>query len=625
MPATAGRGLISPDDIAKVRDATNLVELAEAVTLVKKVGSNWMARCVFHDDRNPSMNLAPDLGVYYCYSCKAAGDTIRFFEHTQGLGFVAAVEALAERAGIVLTFQESEEAQGVRLHRNALYATVERAASWYHQQLLSSGDAKEARRYLKGRQIDSSAAARFGIGWAPHQRGALARGTGIAHDLGTAAGVFLKDRSEPVEALRGRIVFPIHTPDGRPCALAGRALPGDDGPKYINFSETDVYHKRRVLFGLNLAKQAIVAADEVVVCEGYMDVVGCHLTGVERAVATCGVALTDEHVTVLGRFARRIVMAFDADRAGQEAMEGILRWEKTHRVQFAVARLPEGTDPGQLYEEGRHEVLREAIATAQPLLGWRLDRMFAAADLSTPEGRVTAADRAMDAVCAHPDPRVAKQYIDLVAERCHVDPGPLHRALDTNIARRTKRTVRSKREPTGPKLSPSEVTALRLAVRSPEAVSGWLAPALFSEPSLRRAYEALLQNGSAADAVSATPERVGSILLDETETIADVEDLDELRLRLVSEAARRVLQDFRFTTLEPQAHQWLADRLDVLTEDGDDTACSELLSWLVAHDVPHEPAVPVQAHPEPDDTEPPFDDEVPFTDEFVSVQFDPAS
>lgn len=581
MPSSS-RGLIGADDIAKVREATDLVALAEDITLVKKTGGSWMARCVFHDDRNPSLHLDPQLGLYYCFGCQEAGDTISFYMKVQGIGFVAAVEALAARAGVELRYEESEEARVGRLRRNSLYETVEKAARWYHSQLIESPDAREVRRYLKGRSIDSAVAGRFMIGWAPRQAPAITKAVGVTQESAMAAGVLSRGDARPVEPLRGRIIFPIHTSDGRMCALAGRVLPGEEGPKYVNFAETDIYKKRQILYGLHLAKKAIVAADEVVVCEGYFDVIGCHLSGVERAVATCGVALTEEHVTALSRFAKRIVMAFDADGAGQGAIENVLKWENTHRVQFLVARLPEGGDPGQLYEEGRGEELVQAVTTAQPLLGWRIDRLFAASDLLSPEGQVRAADAAMEMVLGHPDSRVASKYVDVVAERCKLDPGPLRQQLDAAVKARERRArPKSTAAPAPPPLPKAEMEAIRLAAREPDALE-WFAPAIFSDPGLRRAFEALLESGSAADAVSATPERVGKLLFAIEDTSSNAEPA-LLRRLLVANAARRVVSDLRFATREPDASRWVAEQMTLLL-GGDEDACGALLAWLVARD-----------------------------------------
>ena len=206
------------------------------------------------------------------------------------------------------------------------------------------------------------------------------------------------------DSFRARVMFPIFSESGEALAFGGRILPGSDDPaKYKNSSETPIYTKSKVLYGLNWAKSDIAKHDQVVVCEGYTDVIGFHRAGVSRAVATCGTALTEEHVRLLKRYASRVVLAFDADAAGQGAAARFYEWEQAHAVEVSVARLPQGKDPGDLAQSDP-EALQQAVDSAMPFLGFRLQRTLNARSLDSPEHRARLAEEAMAVVNEHPNP-----------------------------------------------------------------------------------------------------------------------------------------------------------------------------------------------------------------------------
>ncbi len=224
-------------------------------------------------------------------------------------------------------------------------------------------------------------------------------------------------------------MFPIFDVDAKPVGFGGRVLPGGGGPKYVNSSEGPLYSKRRVLYGLNWAKEDVVAKGEVIVCEGYTDVIGFHHAGVPRAVATCGTALADEHMQRLKNFARRIILAYDADAAGQGAAEKFYAWEQKLELDIHVLRLPPGADPGELGAKDP-AALSDAVAQARPFLAFRVDRILDAADTSSPEGRARAAERALEAIAAHPSDLVRDQYVMQVADRTRVSADTLRARLE---------------------------------------------------------------------------------------------------------------------------------------------------------------------------------------------------
>ena len=299
-------------------------------------------------------------------------------------------------------------------------------------------DAGLARDYLRSRGYDGEVVRRFRLGWAPDDWDALAKSLKLSVKVLSDSGLgFVNRRGRAQDFFRGRVLFPICDPSGRPVAIGGRILPPRPGqappdrpePKYKNSQESPIYSKRRTLYALNWAKQGIIAQGEVVVCEGYTDVIGCFESGVPWAVATCGTALAEEHFALLRNFGKRIVLAYDADSAGQNAASRVYEWERKHEVDIVVADLPGGSDPGDLARTDP-EGLARAVKEARPFLQFRVDRMLSTGDLTTPEGRARAAEHALAAVAEHPDDLVRDQYVMQLADRCRLDVAKLRERLE---------------------------------------------------------------------------------------------------------------------------------------------------------------------------------------------------
>ena len=302
--------------MAQVRAATDIVALISEHSLLKKVGRRWSGLCPFHTEKTPSFSVNAEEGFYYCFGCQQSGDAITFVRAMDRLDFVEAVRFLADRAGI--TLHEDQEAGRDHKRRSELLQAMERAVEWYHERLLRSPDAGPARDYLRSRGYDGDVVRQFRLGWAPDDWDALAQALKLPDKVMSDSGLgFVNRRGRVQDFFRGRILFPICDPTGRPVALGGRILPPSAGqappdrpePKYKNSQESPIYSKRRTLYALNWAKKGIVAQGEVVVCEGYTDVIGCFQAGAPWAVATCGTALAEEHFTLLAQLRQE-------DRAG---------------------------------------------------------------------------------------------------------------------------------------------------------------------------------------------------------------------------------------------------------------------------------------------------------------------
>jgi DNA primase len=380
-------------------------------------------------------------------------------------------------------------------------------------------------------------------------------------------------------------MFPILDPQGEPVAFGGRKLPGADGEKYRNTPETRLYAKSKVLYGLNWAKEEAVRAGEVIVCEGYTDVIGFARAGLPRAVATCGTALTEDHVRLLKRFAPRVVLAFDPDAAGQAAADRFYAWEHQYEIDVAVADLPAGMDPADLAGSDP-ERLRAAIDGATPFLGFRIARSLAGARLSSPEGRARAAEAALAAIGEHPSELVRDQYLMEVADRCRIDPDRLRTSLRSGRIRVAvpSAPARIRRGRDTP-----EAEALRLAIRQPADMLPLLSEVLFDDDIHLAAFRALRDaDGRFHDAVEQADPGAADLLqrLAVEESDADPGDVRRVLLRDKAMRAARELEtasragdDFASYSA---AHSWLKLQIERVQPDApsDRVAEDELLAWL---------------------------------------------
>jgi DNA primase len=561
---------IPDEEVAQVRAATDIVALVSEHAALRQQGRRWVGLCPFHTEKTPSFSVNAQEGFYYCFGCQASGDAITFVRATEHMDFADAVRFLADRAGIVL--HETEEGAADRKRRSELLDAMAKAVVWYHERLLSAPDAGRARDYLRSRGYDGAIVRRFQLGWAPDDWDALTSSLGLAPQVATDSGLGFVNRAGKLQdAFRSRVLFPIFDPSGRPVAIGGRILPEParggrpaasdrrPEPKYKNSQETPIYSKRRTLYALNWAKHEIVATGEVVVCEGYTDVIGCFTAGIERAVATCGTALGEEHFRLLHNFGRRIVLAYDADQAGQSATARVYEWERRHDVDLRVAALPGGADPADLARSDP-EALRAAIASAVPFLQFRVDGVLAAHDLSTPESRAKAAEAALAVVAEHPDPLVRDQYIMKLADVTRLEP----ELLRTRAAAPPPSTARG-RSASGPPGSPSRpapgvngrptrgqvnrpgLEALRLAVHRPDLVAHRLEEVLFVDELQRRAFVTLAGAESLRAAVDGADDDVADLLrrvsVEEPPAPDDpnADPADPVIAQLAREAAKRAL------------------------------------------------------------------------------------
>ncbi len=592
---------IHEEDIERVRSSVSIVDVIQQYVAMRRTGRNWVGLCPFHAEKSGSFNVREETGRYKCFGCQAAGDVFTFVQEIEHVDFVASVEKLASRAGITLRYTTGGEGQD-RQRRKKLLEVLEVAVEWYHQQLLTSPGARSARDYLRDRGLAGDVARQFRLGWAPDEWDALSvhlRKQGFAEEMLRDTGLgFMNKANRLQDSFRARVMFPIFTDTGDAAAFGGRILPGSSDPaKYKNSPETKVYQKSKTLYGLNWAKNDVVKVDQVIVCEGYTDVIGFHRAGIPRAVATCGTAFTEEHVRLLKRFASRVVLAFDADAAGQGAAEKFYEWERKYKVEVAVARFPDGKDPGDLASSDP-KALAASIEEAVPFLGFRINRVVAGTPLRSPEDRARVAARALDVINEHPDVNVRKLYAGEVAARVGLPVADLARQAEQRRRVDVTDDVGPVAVTSVPEFN-AEFVAVALLLQNWDAIAPWLVEDLFMTEAARRSFVAL---ASAA-------ERPTGALFDNAMEIADpdvrelleraaVADIDvdppSVAFDLIGVAVRRVLAT-RTRIVSPE--EILADRQarqkleDITVERTAQEAATALLGWLVDRSSSNDPHV----------------------------------
>jgi len=564
-------GRIRQDDIEAVRERTDIVKVVSQYLTLKKSGhDSYSGLCPFHTEKTASFSVSPSKGVYYCFGCGAGGDAIGFLREVEHLDFAEAVERLAKDAGVTLRYEgDSAAERRATSRREALSHANQQAFDLYHRTLLEGREGEDARRYLAERGIDGETIQAFGIGYAPRYPDfllrRLARGSGP--DVLVEAGLAIKDdRGQMRDRFRGRVTFPVHDLSGRAVGVGARVLPGDrdDGPKYLNSPETPIYRKGDVLYNLNRAKQSVARTGEIVVVEGYTDVIVLVRAGVDAAVATCGTALGEGHFKLASRFAQRMVLAFDSDDAGARAAERAYTYLERFALQPVVLILPQGLDPADFVRVHGGEAFRELAARAEPLISYMLRRTVARHDLGTVEGQSAAVADALPILEGLRDPIRQREYGHALAELARVSDTSVMLSLERRQTGRPVEVQQAiKRASVHEKV---EREMLRMLARSTEVYAEF-APKLsdehFQSAQHRKLFEALGKADGDVRAIVAaadgTDDRIAAAMpalalepLDGEPTLAYAGDvwarLREFALKRRSARLRQRLQKMNPTT-----------------------------------------------------------------------------
>ena len=383
------------ESVGNVKAAIDMVDLVGTRTELRRVNpDSYSGLCPFHDERTPSFSIKPSEKVYYCFGCQASGDAISFVRETEGLDFIGALEFLADRYGVRLERgAEDPGAAAARRRRDRLFDLLDRTCGYFERVLWESGEAAAAREYLAGRGLEEAILREFRVGYAPSAWNRVVDGSrrsGFTEAELLAADVVQRSTEGPGTVygrFRRRITFPLCDQRGRVIGFGARAMSEQQRPKYLNSRDGEIYHKGRQLFGTHLARAHAAKAGAVVLCEGYTDVIAAHQSGVRNCVGLMGTALTEEQLGELGRLAPTVVLALDADGAGFEAMLKADRVAAKHRIELRVAALPAGSDPADVLTREGPGAVRELLGRSLPFVRFRTERIIAAGDRDSGEGR----------------------------------------------------------------------------------------------------------------------------------------------------------------------------------------------------------------------------------------------
>ncbi len=415
-------GRIRQEDIAAVRERSPIADVVgEYLQLRNAGGGSLKGLCPFHDEKTPSFNVTPGKELYYCFSCSAGGDVIKFVQSIEHLTFTEAVERLGARAGVDLRYEQGGYVPGQESSQRRRFVEAHRQAKDFYSERLSADSARIAREFLAERGFELADAERFGVGYSPAGWDELTRhlrGRGFTDEELTRAGLARQGRRGVIDMFRGRLMWPIRDLTGETIAFGARKLDtGDDGPKYLNTPETSLFKKGHVLYGADLAKREIAHRRQAVIVEGYTDVMACHLSGVPTAVATCGTSFGEDHVKILRRLIMdtdgsdgEVIFTFDGDAAGQRAALRAFGLEEKFVTQTFVAVQPDGLDPCDLRLKQGEGAVRDLIARRVPLFEFAIKSVLAKHNLDTTEGQLAALDEAAPIVARIKDQGMRGRY-----------------------------------------------------------------------------------------------------------------------------------------------------------------------------------------------------------------------
>ena len=426
---------IREQDIDELRDRANIVDVISNYSKLKRAGGHtFKGLCPFHSEKTPSFTVDSAKGLWHCFGCGEGGNVYQFVQKVESLPFPEAVEWLANKTGFQLTYEEMRPGEGQAAGFKArLLDANEKAAQFFFETLFNSPDASEARGYLERRGFVREVAQRWLLGYAPGRNSLYLHLTkkGFTNEELEKADLVRKSERDGsyYDVFRQRITFPTWDLQGRVVGFGARAL-GDQQPKYLNTSETPVFSKSRVIYGLNRAKSSLSRTDKpAVVVEGYTDVIALHEAGVPEAVATNGVALGETHFEQIKKFTERAVLMLDADDAGRGATERSFGIHNRIGLEVLVAPLPPGRDPADVAQEDGTDAIQKVIESARPLLEFKLEQTIGKLPLDTPEARSRAVGEVAQVLGFHPDPIARHEYVFSAARRIGVDAEVIQRAL----------------------------------------------------------------------------------------------------------------------------------------------------------------------------------------------------
>ena len=452
-------GRIKDEDVTHIRDHSPIDDVVgDYVQLKNAGGGQKKGLCPFHDEKSPSFHVTPSKGYFHCFGCQVGGDVIAFIMKLEHLTFMETIERLADRIGYTLRYESSGVNTGPSINRSRLVA-ANTAASIFYQEQLQLPAAQIGRDFLTKRGFDRDAAKNFNVGYAPDEWDGLykhLKGAGFSDEELNLAGLVKEGSKGMIDRYRNRLIWPVKDISGDVVGFGARKLASDEvdtGPKYLNSPETPVYKKNQILYGLDMAKKEIAKNRQVVIVEGYTDVMAAHLAGVSTAVATCGTAFGDEHIRIIRRllmdadaFRGEVIFTFDGDAAGQKAALRAFSEDQKFVTQTFVAVEPDGLDPCELRQEKGDLALRDLIARRVPLFEFAIRAELAHHKLETAEGRVNALNAAAPLVAQIRDKSLRPEYTRLLAGWLGVEVEIVTRAVAQGVKAAPRQTASDSEE-----------------------------------------------------------------------------------------------------------------------------------------------------------------------------------
>ena len=455
-------GRIKEEDVTYIRERAPIDEVvADYVQLKSAGGGQKKGLCPFHDEKSPSFHVTPSKGFFHCFGCQTSGDVISFVMKMDHLSFTETIERLADRIGYQLRYEEGNFTPAPAGNRSRLIAANAQAAKFYQDQLNTSPTAAHARELMTKRGFDKSACETFGVGYAPDEWDGLTkflRAEGFTIDELETAGLYKMGQRGPIDKFRNRLIWPIRDISGDVVGFGARKLASDEedqGPKYLNTSETPIYKKSQVLYGLDMAKKEIAKKRQVVIVEGYTDVMAAQLAGITTAVATCGTAFGADHIRIIRRllmdddaFRGEVIFTFDGDAAGQKAALRAFSEDQKFVTQTFVAVEPDGLDPCDLRQQKGDLALRDLIAKRVPLFEFAIRTELGLHKLDSAEGRVNALNATAPLVAQIRDKSLRPEYTRLLAGWLGVEVELVTAAVNQGLKARPQSAVNSPTEET---------------------------------------------------------------------------------------------------------------------------------------------------------------------------------
>lgn len=478
-------GKIRQSDVENLKAQANIADVISDYVALKpaSVGS-LKGLCPFHDEKTPSFNVRNGQGYYHCFGCGAGGDVYKFLQEIESLSFTEAVERVASKAGYTLHYDDVDS--GEVQARSRTFEANQLASAFFTQQL-GSPEAKQARETLISRGFDADSMQNFGIGYAPKGWSNLSehlKAKGFTEEELVVAGLVSKGERGVYDRFRGRLIWPIRDANNQVLGFGARHLYEDDkGPKYLNTSETPVYHKSRVLYGLDIAKKAIAKKRQVVVVEGYTDVMACHLAGVDTAVATCGTAFGEEHIKVLNRLLigsgdapAEVIFTFDPDAAGTKAALKVYGDSEKFNALTFVATGPDGLDPSDLRQQRGDTAVVQMLDSKIPLFEFVIRHRIEQFDLVQLESRIAAARAAAPVVGEITDPALRMGYVRKLADWVSLEVSEIEPMVSQQSKVIKKDSVRDmsidqQEKPVAEEIDRMERAILEVLVQVPSAYS----------------------------------------------------------------------------------------------------------------------------------------------------------